>query len=101
MAFLFIVIVLLLIVSYFVANWFYEIAEEKGYYDKKYFWICFLLTLPGWLMVIALPDKNLRQILEDNCVSIDRNEDSFVVENQSQPKVEGFASGVMNIPKRK
>ena len=93
--------VLLLALSYFLAKCFAEVAEEKGYYDDKYFWICFLLNLPGWLLVVALPDRNIQQMMEDNLPSTDRYESSTMADNQMQPKVEGFTSGVMNIPKRK
>lgn len=101
MVFLLIVIALLFVLSYFIAKWFNEVAEEKGYYDNKYFWICFLLNLPGWLLVVALPDKNIRQAIEDNRTINNSNEVSQMVDNQYQPKVEGFSTGVMNIPKRK
>lgn len=99
--YLLVVSVLLLVLSYFIAKCFAEIAEEKGYYDNKYFWICFLLNLPGWLLVVALPDKNIRQAIEDSRTTISSNEVSQMVDNQSQPKVDGFSTGVMNIPKRK
>lgn len=44
-------------VSYYIANEFFAVASAKGYTEKKYFWICFWLGLPGWLLVIALPAK--------------------------------------------
>ena len=31
----------LIVLMWFIAKWFAEIAADKGYYDKKYFWICF------------------------------------------------------------
>lgn len=49
------------VLSYFVAQWFYEVTEEKGYHDKKYFWICFWLGVIGYLLVIALPDRGNSQ----------------------------------------
>lgn len=36
MVFLLIVIALLFVLSYFIAKWFNEVAEEKGYYDNKW-----------------------------------------------------------------
>ena len=46
-----------LILDWFIAKWFMEAAEAKGWKSKKYFWICFLLTGIGYLLVIALPDR--------------------------------------------
>lgn len=47
--------------DYFIAKWFCEAAQEKGYHDKKYFWICFLLGAIGYLLIIALPDRKNNQ----------------------------------------
>lgn len=47
--------------AYYTAKWFYEVAEEKGYHDKKYFWICFWLGYIGIPLVIALPDRGAGQ----------------------------------------
>lgn len=58
-------------IDYLIAGWFYEAAKAKGFYNKKYFWICFLLELPGWLLVIALPDRgNVPQVLSDELPDI-------------------------------
>ena len=51
------VIALVFVLSYFIAKWFYEVAEEKGYHDRKYFWICFWLGAIGYLLVVAMPDR--------------------------------------------
>ena len=48
-----------IVLDYFIAKWFFEAAEEKGYHNKKYFWICFLLGAAGWILVCALPDRRL------------------------------------------
>ena len=48
----------LIVLMWFIAKWFAEIAADKGYYDKKYFWICFWLGFPGYLLVIALPNRS-------------------------------------------
>lgn len=50
-------IAVLVVLAYYIALWFFEVAEEKGYHSKKYFWICFWLGLIGYLLVIALPDR--------------------------------------------
>ena len=46
-----------LCVSFFLAGQFFEVANAKGYTDKKYYWICFWLGLGGWILVCALPDR--------------------------------------------
>jgi hypothetical protein len=42
---------------------FSEIADEKGYNGKNYFWLCFFLGSIGFIMVAALPDLTLRYYL--------------------------------------
>lgn len=49
-----------LILDYYIAKCFSEAAEVKGYRDSKYFWICFFFGFIGYLLVIALPDRNQR-----------------------------------------
>ena len=44
-------------ISYYVAKEFYKAAVARGWPEKKYFWICFLLPPAGYLLVIALPDR--------------------------------------------
>ena len=44
-------------VSYFIAMEFYKAAVARGWPNKKYFWICFLLPIAGYLLVVALPDR--------------------------------------------
>lgn len=46
-----------LAIHWYLAKQFLEIAEKKGFHDRKYLWICFWLGLPGWIMVCALPDR--------------------------------------------
>ena len=48
---------LFIFVDYLIAKEFNNAAQEKGYYAKKYFWICFLLGAVGYLLVIALPNR--------------------------------------------
>lgn len=43
--------------DYYVAKEFYKAAVMKGRSEKKYFWLCFVLTLAGYLLVAALPDR--------------------------------------------
>lgn len=46
-----------IVLEYFISKWFFEAAEEKGYHNRKYFWICFWLGAVGWILVCALPDR--------------------------------------------
>lgn len=50
-----------LILQYFLAKWFFEAAEAKGYHDRKYFHIAFWFGLGGWLLIVALPDRGAGQ----------------------------------------
>ena len=43
--------------QWFIANEFFAAAKAKGYHDRKYLWICFWLSVVGYLLVIALPDR--------------------------------------------
>jgi hypothetical protein len=43
---------------HYVANTFYDIACGKGWYERKFYWLSFLLGIVGWLAVTALPDRN-------------------------------------------
>ena len=52
-----VVIVIYFGLCFFLASEFSEVAATKGYTNKKYYWICFWLGLPGWLLVIALPNR--------------------------------------------
>lgn len=44
-------------VASYLANCFYDIACEKGFVERRYFWIPFLLGIVGYIMVAALPDR--------------------------------------------
>ena len=56
----FIIVALLIIIpiNFLIANEFYRIATWKGYSEKKYLWLPFLLGIIGYLLVIALPYEN-------------------------------------------
>lgn len=51
------VFVVMLVIDWFAAKQFHEIAKMKGHPQKKYFWWCFWIGMIGWPMVIALPDR--------------------------------------------
>lgn len=44
-------------VAWYIALQFQVAAKDKGYIEKKYFWLCFLLGMVGYLLVVALPDR--------------------------------------------
>ncbi len=54
------------VISWFMAGQFYKIAEDKGYGEKKYFWFCFLLTIVGYLLICAMPDRSYGQTVVTN-----------------------------------
>ena len=60
------------VISYLVADEFYDVASAKGYESRKYFWIPFWLGLPGWLLVIALPNKDTPAV--NNSAPVNLNE---------------------------
>ena len=47
----------LLVLDYFVAKEFYLAAAMKGWASKKYFFFAFFLTVIGYLLILALPDR--------------------------------------------
>lgn len=51
-------LVVALCVQHYVARQFYRIAREKGWDERKFYWLSFLLGATGWLLVVALPDRN-------------------------------------------
>lgn len=55
---IFVIAIVMLVVDYFIAKKFEEIAIMKGHNSKCYFWYSFLLGPVGFAMVIALPDRN-------------------------------------------
>ena len=61
-----IILALAIWIEWYIAKQFYEVAKAKGHYDTKYLWICFWLTVVGYLLVIALPDRgNTSQAISD------------------------------------
>ena len=59
-----IVLVGVLILNGFLASNASDIAADKGYPKRKWFHMCFWLGIFGYLLVIAMPDLNLRNTLE-------------------------------------
>lgn len=47
----------LLVVDALLASYFYDVACEKGFAERRYFWVPFLCGIIGYLLVVALPDR--------------------------------------------
>ncbi len=60
------VIIGLLVLGYFIGSEFQQIAEEKGFVGKAYFWWTVFLGPVGMFMVIALPDRKIKVQKETN-----------------------------------
>ena len=52
-----VVLAAVLWLDWYLAGQFYAAVVAKGYEDKKYFWLCFLLGAIGYLLVVAMPDR--------------------------------------------
>jgi len=58
-------VIVLLAVNLIGAYLMSQAAAEKGYTDINAMLICFLLGIFGYLYIISLPDKRLRQAVEE------------------------------------
>ena len=57
--------IIAIIIDVIIADEMKAIAERKGHQNPgRYFWFSFLLGLPGWIMVAALPDNRSIALLE-------------------------------------
>lgn len=54
----FCLIIVLCVIRFHLATEFQTVAELKGYFDNKYFWISFWCGIGGYILVAALPNKN-------------------------------------------
>ena len=52
--------------EYYIAGLFYYIGVDKGYDAKVYLWMCTMLTVVGYMLIIAMPDRSDKQQLEAN-----------------------------------
>lgn len=57
-----VVLGLLLWLNYYIAKQFEAAANEKGYYGRRFFHLCFWLGAVGYFLVIALPDRGKTSI---------------------------------------
>lgn len=48
-----------IVIRIMLSSYFYEIACEKGFEEKRYFWVPFLFGIVGFIMVAALPDRGM------------------------------------------
>lgn len=46
--------------DWFIAKQFSDIAAEKGFEERRNFWIPFLLGIVGYIMIAALPDRGVQ-----------------------------------------
>ena len=82
-----IAVVIAIVIQYFIAVQFESVAADKGYRDSKYFHFCFWLGIVGYLLVIALPDRN-------NSIAVHTNvpgNDGFAVATNNNPVVPAFS----------
>ena len=56
-------LIVLLVVKGLLASNASDIAQDKGYEKRKWFHMCFWLSLPAYLIVCAMPDKNLTEAM--------------------------------------
>ena len=56
-------IIVLLVVKGLLASNASDVAQDKGYEKRKWFHMCFWLSLPAYLIVCAMPDKNLTEAM--------------------------------------
>ena len=61
MGWILLIVALFLVIDWFAAQQFHEIAKMKGHPETKYLWWCFWMGIVGWAMVIALPDRSAQQ----------------------------------------
>lgn len=50
-------LVFLIWLNWFIAKQFSDIAAEKGFLERRNFWIPFFFEMVGYIMVVAMPDR--------------------------------------------
>lgn len=76
MGYIFLGLLIYLFISWLIAQEFEEIALKKGYNDKKYFWYSFLFGIAGYLMVVALPVREIDETPEIENITDSTKEES-------------------------
>ena len=75
--------IIALIIQIFIASYFAEHAQKKGYNRTPYFWLCFLLGVLGYCIVAVLPDANLHYQVKELEKKINELKHSSSHSNQS------------------
>lgn len=92
MVFLYVLIVILgICIDVYFAYQFSAAAQEKGYGEGRYFWLCLLFGLPGWLLVCALPDTGHDEKIGELTAQLSRLNDELKatrVQQANQPRTE-------------
>ncbi len=57
---------LIVYIDFILAVYFYTAATDKGYRNLGYLYIPFFLTIAGYLLVIALPDRGTTTVVADD-----------------------------------
>lgn len=55
-----VVLIIALVIWFKICKNMSRIAADKGYTERRWFHYCFWLGMVGFLMIIAMPDKNRR-----------------------------------------
>ncbi len=79
--------VVALFIQYFIAKQFESVAADKGYQGSRFFHLSFWLGLPGWLLVISLPDRGKHSSYENNTSSEPTKDSTPVVSNTPDPLI--------------
>lgn len=65
-------IILVIAIKLYMASYFGDRAQKKGYDGTVYFWVCFLLGTLGCCIVAVLPDVYLQRQLDELKKRIDQ-----------------------------
>lgn len=57
-----ITLIISLIVRIFVSTYLSDIAEKKGYNQRRYFWMCFFFGTIAYCITAALPDGRIEEL---------------------------------------
>jgi len=80
----FVCIILVIILDYYIARKFSDIAEMKGHNGNSYFWWTFIFGFVGMLMVIALP--NIRPVENNTKSNPSSPAEKWLKEKRAEPE---------------
>ena len=49
--------IIVILIKTLISRFFYGVAKEKGFPQKRYFWVPFFFGIIGYILVAALPDR--------------------------------------------